>query len=110
MRVPLLRLVRPIPERPCFDSVFQDEAVEITAGDPGSPGRHRDIAARLDEQAADGLALEESQGAGAGLEESLARPERRRRGLLQVQGEVNDLDLATRRQHHRALDDVLELA
>src|SRR5882724_5399282 len=101
MEVPLLRLVRLIPEGLCFDSVFQYEAMEIATGDPGSPGRHRDIAARLGQQAADRLALEESQGAGAGLQESLARPERHRRGLLQVQRKMRDLDLATRGQHHR---------
>src|SRR5712691_4693664 len=110
VQVALLRLICPASERLCFDSVFQYEAMEIAASDPGSPGRHRDIAAGLGQQAADGLTLEESQGPGAGLQESLARPERHRRGLLQVQRKMSNLDLATRGQHHRALDDVLELA
>jgi hypothetical protein len=110
VKVSLLRLMRPTPEKLCFDSIFQYEAMEIAAGDPGSPGRHRDITAGLRQQPADGLTLEESQGPGAGLQESLARPERRRRGLLQVQRKMSDVDLATRGQHHRALDDVLELA
>ena len=75
--------------------------MEIAAGDPGSPGRHRDIAAGLCQQAADGLTLEESQGPGAGLQESFARPERRRRRLLQVQRKMSDVNLATRGQHYR---------
>src|SRR5437879_11626721 len=100
-QVPLLRLMRLIPERLCFDSVFQYEAMEIAAGDTGAPGRDRDIAARLGQQAADCVALEESQGAGASLQESFARPERHRRRLLQVQRKMSDLDLATRGQHHQ---------
>ena len=56
-QVSLLRLICPTSERLCFDSVFQYEAMEIAAGDPGSPGRHRDIAAGLCQQAADGNIL-----------------------------------------------------
>src|SRR2546423_5242063 len=90
-QVSLLRLICPTSERLCFDSVFQYEAMEIAAGDPRSPGRHRDIAPGLCPQAADGLPLAKSQGPGAGVQGTFAPPGRRPRRLPQGQPEMGDV-------------------
>src|SRR6185503_17639710 len=93
-----------------IDRVLGDQPVEVTPSDLRLLGGQGDVPPRLGEEARDRLALEELYRPLLRTEEALLAGDADRAPFLQVQRQMRETNLPGGREHHRALDDVLELA